>query len=112
MRLLISLILLFSFSPYVGALTSLDRAELSFPNSLQDSNPGFESGTVKWSGSGGTFTINSTAADQFVAGSKQFAVWDSDGAAQERCSSLVKVPESGNCAVSLTYKVPSGTATH
>lgn len=112
MRLLISLILLFSFSPYVGALTSLDRAEFSFPNSLQDSNPGFESGTVKWTGSGGTFTINSTPADQFVAGSKQFAVWDSDGAAQERCSALVKVPESGNCAVSLTYKVPSGTATH
>lgn len=112
MRLLISLILLFSFSPYVGALTSLDRAELSFPNSLQDSNPGFESGTVKWSGSGGTFTINNTAADQFIAGSKQFAVWDSDGAAQERCSALVKVPESGNCAVSLTYRVPSGTATH
>ena len=112
MRLLISLVLLVALSPYAGALNSLDRAELSHINSLQDVNPGFESGTVKWSGSGGTFTINSTPADQFVAGSKQFAVWDSDGAAQERCSALVKVPQSGNCSVGLEYRVPSGTATH
>lgn len=111
MRLLISLILLFTFSPYVGALTSLDRAELSFPNSLQDSNPGFESGTVKWTASP-AITINSTAGDQFITGSKQFAIWDSNSAGQEVCSELKKVPESGNCAVSLTYKVPSGTATH
>lgn len=111
MRLLISLILLFSFSPYVGALTSLDRAELSFPNSLQDSNPGFESGAVKWTATP-AITINSTAADQFITGSKQFAVWDSTSSGQEICSELKKVPESGNCAVSLTYKVPSGTATH
>lgn len=111
MRLLISLVLLFTFSPYVGALTSLDRAEFSFPNSLQDSNPGFESGTVKWTATP-AITINSTAADQFITGSKQFAVWDSNSAGQEVCSELKKVPESGNCAVSLTYKVPSGTATH
>lgn len=111
MRLLISLILLFSFSPYVGALTSLDRAELSFPNSLQDSNPGFESGAVKWTATP-AITINSTAADQFITGSKQFAIWDSTSSGQEICSELKKVPESGNCAVSLTYKVPSGTATH
>lgn len=94
-----------------AALTAYDRQELSHVNSLADQNPGFESGTVKWSGSP-ALTINSNAASQFVPGSKQFASWDSNSASQEVCSALVKVPESGNCAVSLTYKVPSGTATH
>lgn len=108
----IFLVLLMAMPHGFAQLNSYSRAELAFDNALTGYNPGFESGTVKWTGSGGTFTINSTAADQFVAGSKQFAVWDSDGAAQERCSALVKVPESGNCAVSLTYKTPSGTATH
>ncbi len=94
-----------------AALTAYDRQELSHVNALADQNPGFESGTVKWSGSP-ALTINSNAASQFIPGSKQFAVWDSTSSDQEVCSALVKVPESGNCAVSLTYKVPSGTATH
>ena len=94
-----------------AALTVYDRQELSHVNALADQNPGFESGTVKWSGSP-ALTINSNAASQFIPGSKQFAVWDSTSSDQEVCSALEKVPESGNCAVSLTYKVPSGTATH
>lgn len=116
MKRLISTIFLTLFaiatlSISAAALTAYDRQELSHVNALADQNPGFESGAVKWSGSP-ALTINSNAASQFIPGSKQFAVWDSNSASQEVCSALVKVPESGNCAVSLTYKVPSGTATH
>lgn len=116
MKRLISTIFLTLFaiatlSISAAALTAYDRQELSHVNALADQNPGFESGAVKWSCSP-ALTINSNAASQFVPGSKQFATWDSNASAQECCSSLVKVSESGNCAVSLTYKVPSGTATH
>ena len=113
-RIISTVLLLFAIATLsisAAALTAYDRQELSHVNALADQNPGFESGSVKWSGSP-ALTINSNAASQFVPGSKQFAVWDSNSASQEICSALVKVPESGNCAVSLTYKVPSGTATH
>lgn len=106
----IFLVLLMAMPHGFAQLNSYSRAELAFDNALTGYNPGFESGTVKWTASGGTFVVNS--GTQFITGSKQFASWDSNSASQEVCSSLVKVPESGNCAVSLTYKVPSGTATH
>lgn len=105
------LFVLFVVWPQAWAqLNSYSRSELAFDNALSGSNPGFESGTVKWTASGGTFAVNS--GTQFVPGSKQFASWDSNSASQEVCSSLVKVPESGNCSVGLEYRVPSGTATH
>lgn len=106
----IFLVLLMAMPHGFAQLNSYSRSELAFDNALTGYNPGFESGTVKWTASGGTFAVNS--GTQFVPGSKQFASWDSNSASQEVCSALVKVPESGNCAVSLTYKVPSGTATH
>lgn len=106
----IFLVLLTAMPQVSAQLNSYSRSELAFDNALAGYNPGFESGTVKWTASGGTFVVNS--GTQFITGSKQFASWDSNSASQEVCSSLVKVPESGNCAVSLTYKVPSGTATH
>lgn len=104
------LVLLMAMPHGFAQLNSYSRSELAFDNALAGYNPGFESGTVKWTASGGTFVVNS--GTQFITGSKQFAIWDSNSAGQEVCSALVKVPESGNCAVSLTYKVPSGTATH
>lgn len=106
----IFLVILTAMPHGFAQLNSYSRSELASDNALAGYNPGFESGTVKWSATGGTFVVNS--GTQFVPGSKQFASWDSNSAGQEVCSSLVNVPESGNCAVSLTYKVPSGTATH
>ncbi len=106
----IFLVLLTAMPQVSAQLNSYSRSELAFDNALAGYNPGFESGTVKWTASGGTFAVNS--GTQFVPGSKQFASWDSNSASQEVCSSLVKVPESGNCSVGLEYRVPSGTATH
>lgn len=106
----IFLVLLTAIPQVSAQLNSYSRSELAFDNALAGYNPGFESGTVKWTASGGTFAVNS--GTQFVPGSKQFASWDSNSASQEVCSALVKVPESGNCSVGLEYRVPSGTATH
>lgn len=106
----IFLVLLMAVPQVSAQLNSYSRSELAFDNALAGYNPGFESGTVKWTASGGTFAVNS--GTQFVPGSKQFASWDSNSASQEVCSALVKVPESGNCSVGLEYRVPSGTATH
>lgn len=93
-----------------SALTDFDRQEFTFENALADNNPGFESGTVKWTASGGTFVVNS--GTQIVPNSKQFATWDSNASAQTLQTAAVTVPKTGNCEFSIWIAVPSGTATH
>lgn len=91
-------------------LNDFDRQEFTFENALAGKNPGFESGTVQWTASGGTFVVNS--GTQIVPNSKQFATWDSNSAGQTLQTAAVTVPKTGNCEFSIWIAVPSGTATH
>lgn len=93
------------------ALTDYDRQEFAFKNALADKNPGFESGSAGWTCSP-SMVIDTDAADQIVPRSKGFATWDSTSAGQNCYSTAVKIPQSGNCAVGIWYKIPSGTGTH
>lgn len=110
--LLISpLFVLFVVWPQAWAqLNDFDRQEFTFENALAGKNPGFESGTVQWTASGGTFVVNS--GTQIVPNSKQFATWDSNSAGQTLQTAAVTVPKTGNCEFSIWIAVPSGTATH
>ena len=110
--LLISpLFVLFVVWPEAWAqLNDFDRQEFTFENALAGKNPGFESGTVQWTASGGTFAVNS--GTQIVPNSKQFATWDSNSAGQTLQTAAVTVPKTGNCEFSIWIAVPSGTATH
>jgi hypothetical protein len=91
-------------------LTDFDRQEFTFDNALAKSNPGFESGKTKWTASGGTFNLSSAA--QIVPNSKQFALWNSNAAAQTFQTEAVTVAKTGNCEFAIWIAVPSGVATH
>lgn len=110
--LLISpLFVLFVVWPEAWAqLNDFDRQEFTFENGFAKLNPGCESGTAKYTASGGLLTANT--GTQIVPNSKTFCEWDSNAASQTVSSELGSVPKTGNCEVGVWVAVPSGTATH
>lgn len=92
-------------------LNTMSRAELTYENGFATKNPGCQSGTVGYTASGGTLTVNS-ADPAIVANGGTFCEWDSNAASQTISSELGSVPKTGNCEIGVWVAVPSGTATH
>jgi microcystin-dependent protein len=95
-----------------GALTASDRQFTQPPLELL-LNPGFEFGRSNWTSSGGV-TAAVTSGGNLLEGLTSLT-WDSSGAAQTLCSSLVTVPEGskGRPGIgAIVMEVPSGTSTH
>lgn len=111
------LALLFAALP-TGALAALpptaaERAYYSQDNKLK--NPGFELGTVGWTASGGTFTVNTSGAH--LDGGTRTGSWDSSAAAQTLTSEVLTVTSGSGFSgapmtVSCRFQADSGTATH
>lgn len=104
-----------AFSPTLGyaQLNDYSRQELSYVNVLAAFNGGFESGTAKWTASGGTFAAV-TSGSNLLEG-KGSTTWNSNGAAQTLTSQAVTVKNGyfgRNCEASIVTQTPSGTATH
>lgn len=95
-----------------GALSAADRQFTQPPLELL-LNPGFEFGRSNWLSSGGV-TAAVTSGGNLLEGLTSLT-WDSSGAAQTLCSSLVTVPEGskGRPGIgAIVMEVPSGTSTH
>jgi hypothetical protein len=74
-------------------------------NALQESNPGFEQGTVSWAASGGTFTTTTTATD--VGFGTRSGSWDASAASQNLDSALITIPSGlkrANCLARVYWK--------
>jgi hypothetical protein len=117
MKKLINFILSFAlvfhgYTPFAfGALTEVDRQEVSFLNLIAPLNGGFESGKAKWTASGGTFTASTTNPGQ----GNGMAVWNASSAGQTFSSTAVTIPNgfyAQNGEFSCDIRTPSGTATH
>lgn len=92
-----------------AALSDVDNALIPSFNQLQ--NPGFESSSVKWTASGGTYAT--TTSSPMIG--KAHATWDSNSAAQTLTSTATTVPPGLYSAPAEAFcyvKTPSGTATH
>lgn len=113
MRLLVAFSIFIAPLLSVAQLTDFTRQELPYVNVLAAFNGGFESGTAKWTASGGTFA-SVTSGSNLLEG-KVSTTWNSNGAAQTLTSQAVTVKNGyfgRNCEASITAQVPSGTATH
>lgn len=86
-----------------------------FTNQNLLANPGFESGTINWSASGGVYATTSTAAN--VGAGARSGDWDSGSAGETLTSNSVPITSgsgysNANFAGYCAFKVASGTATH
>ena len=113
MRLLVAFSIFIAPLLSVAQLTDFTRQELPYVNVLAAFNGGFESGTAKWTASGGTF-VSVTSGSNLLEG-KVSTTWNSNGAAQTLTSQAVTVKNGyfgRDCEASIVAQVPSGTATH
>lgn len=111
MRFLIGFILLVTMTAS-AAVNDADKALVGSHIELL-LNPGFENGRASWTASGGTLAT-ATSGTSLLAG-RSSVTWNSNGAAQTFCSSLVTVPQGamGRPGIgSIVMEVPSGTSTH
>jgi hypothetical protein len=101
---LIALLLAFA-SPAYAQMTAIQRQELRELNLLGDSNPGFENGKVKWTSSGGTFAVTSTAAN--VGWGTRSASYDASASSQYLLSETKAIPAAlygQQCEAVIWYK--------
>lgn len=90
-------------TPALAQLSSIERAELRDVNVLV--NPGFETGTVKWTASGGSFSRTTTAAN--VAVGTSAALWNASANGQTLSTTAVTMPygmEGQPCLASIMYQ--------
>jgi hypothetical protein len=101
-----------AFSSLANAQITEPLRQFLYPQNIIK-NPGFEQSKNNWTASGGTFTINTTAAN--IGSGNAAASWDSNGAAQNFTSTAVAIPAGlygRNGVAACLFKCASGTCTH
>ncbi len=88
-KIIITIALILIPTNSFSALTEVDRALVERGKNLLK-NPGFESGLSKWTSSGGSFTLNSTASH--IAYGNASAAFDASASSQTVTSTAVAIP--------------------